>query len=78
MDIKIQNIRLDKWLFKEIRFLFQVADVVLHESQTFDLSMVLHLVTILCDRASYEPKGFMCIVCHLLVFLLLIMFSYVK
>lgn len=39
-----------------------VADVVLHEGQTFDLSMVLHLVTILCDRASYEPKGFMCIV----------------
>ncbi|KAL4567970.1 hypothetical protein LXL04_023567 [Taraxacum kok-saghyz] len=39
-----------------------VADVVLQEGQTFDLSMVLHLVTILCDRASYEPKGFMCIV----------------
>ncbi|KAI3811873.1 hypothetical protein L1987_16569 [Smallanthus sonchifolius] len=39
-----------------------VADVVLHEGQTFDLSMVLHLVTILCDRTSYEPKGFMCIV----------------
>ncbi|KAM0058466.1 putative importin-beta domain, armadillo-like helical, exportin-1/Importin-beta [Helianthus debilis subsp. tardiflorus] len=36
-----------------------VADVVLHEGQTFDLSMVLHLVTILCDRESYEPKGFM-------------------
>lgn len=39
-----------------------VADVVLQEGQTFDLSMVLHLVTILCDRPSYEPKGFMCIV----------------
>ncbi|XP_071692502.1 transportin MOS14-like isoform X2 [Rutidosis leptorrhynchoides] len=39
-----------------------VADVVLHEGQMFDLSMILHLVTILCDRASYEPKGFMCIV----------------
>lgn len=39
-----------------------VADVVLHEGQTFDLSMVLHLVTVLCDHASYEPKGFMCIV----------------
>ncbi|XP_076893088.1 transportin MOS14-like [Bidens hawaiensis] len=39
-----------------------VADVVLHEGQTFDLSMVLHLVTLLCDRESYEPKGFMCIV----------------
>ncbi|KAL8196356.1 hypothetical protein R6Q57_024651 [Mikania cordata] len=39
-----------------------VADVVLHEGHTFDLSMVLHLVTILCDSASYEPKGFICIV----------------
>nr|XP_043606998.1 transportin MOS14 isoform X2 [Erigeron canadensis] len=39
-----------------------VADVVLHEGQTFDLFMVLHLVTVLCDRESYEPKGFMCIV----------------
>ncbi|XP_076939623.1 transportin MOS14-like [Bidens hawaiensis] len=39
-----------------------VADVVLREGQTFDLSMVLHLVTILCNQESYEPKGFMCIV----------------
>lgn len=39
-----------------------VADVVMQEGQTFDLSMVLHLVTILCDRESYEPKGFICIV----------------
>ena len=53
-------------LVSMIHFLYQVADVVLHEGQTFDLSMVLHLVTILCDRASYEPKGFMCIVCHFL------------
>ncbi|KAL7611211.1 hypothetical protein Lser_V15G13410 [Lactuca serriola] len=44
-----------------------VADVVLQEGQTFDLSMVLHLVTILCDRESYEPKGFMCIVHRSLV-----------
>ncbi|KAK9052298.1 hypothetical protein SSX86_028927 [Deinandra increscens subsp. villosa] len=57
-NTKIQKIRLNKYLF----FLFQVADVVLNEGQTFDLSMVLHLVTILCDNASYEPKGFMCIV----------------
>ncbi|CAH1414880.1 unnamed protein product [Lactuca virosa] len=44
-----------------------VADVVLQEGQTFDLSMVLHLVTILCDKESYEPKGFMCIVHRSLV-----------
>ncbi|CAI9302286.1 unnamed protein product [Lactuca saligna] len=35
----------------------KVADVVLQENQTFDLSMVLHLVTMLSDMESYGPKG---------------------
>ncbi|KAA8548316.1 hypothetical protein F0562_004745 [Nyssa sinensis] len=39
-----------------------VAEVVLQEGQTFDFSMVMHLVTILSSRASDELKGFMCIV----------------
>ncbi|XP_028118876.1 uncharacterized protein LOC114315996 isoform X8 [Camellia sinensis] len=40
----------------------QVAEVVLPEGQTFDFSMVMHLVTILSNRSSDELKGFMCIV----------------
>uniref|UniRef100_A0A5B7BA30 Putative importin-13 isoform X2 n=1 Tax=Davidia involucrata TaxID=16924 RepID=A0A5B7BA30_DAVIN len=39
-----------------------VAEVVLQEGQSFDFSMVMHLVTILSSRASDELKGFMCIV----------------
>ncbi|CAL5325533.1 unnamed protein product [Camellia sinensis] len=39
-----------------------VAEVVLPEGQTFDFSMVMHLVTILSNRSSDELKGFMCIV----------------
>ncbi|XP_059669896.1 transportin MOS14 isoform X3 [Cornus florida] len=39
-----------------------VAEVVLQEGQAFDLSMIMHLVTILSSRASDELKGFICIV----------------
>ncbi|KAG5534611.1 hypothetical protein RHGRI_022662 [Rhododendron griersonianum] len=39
-----------------------VADVVLQEGQTFDFSVIMHLVTILSSRASNELKGFVCIV----------------
>ncbi|KAH7852386.1 hypothetical protein Vadar_024244 [Vaccinium darrowii] len=39
-----------------------VAEVVLQEGQTFDFSVIMHLVTILSSRASDELKGFMCIV----------------
>ncbi|KAE9446110.1 hypothetical protein C3L33_22060, partial [Rhododendron williamsianum] len=35
-----------------------VADVVLQEGQTFDFSVIMHLVTILSSRASNELKGF--------------------
>ncbi|XP_028119066.1 uncharacterized protein LOC114315996 isoform X11 [Camellia sinensis] len=43
-------------------FIQKVAEVVLPEGQTFDFSMVMHLVTILSNRSSDELKGFMCIV----------------
>ncbi|XP_058179834.1 transportin MOS14 isoform X2 [Rhododendron vialii] len=39
-----------------------VAEVVLQEGQTFDFSVIMHLVTILSSRASNELKGFVCIV----------------
>ncbi|XP_074333449.1 transportin MOS14 isoform X3 [Apium graveolens] len=39
-----------------------VAEVVLKEMQTVDLSVVTHLMTILTSRNSDELKGFMCIV----------------
>ncbi|KAM7512663.1 hypothetical protein LguiB_011538 [Lonicera macranthoides] len=39
-----------------------VAEVVLQEGQPFDLSIVMHLVSILSNRISDELKGFMCIV----------------
>ncbi|KAK3009097.1 hypothetical protein RJ639_015257 [Escallonia herrerae] len=39
-----------------------VAEVVLQEGRTFDLSMVMHLVTILTSRSSDELKGFIRIV----------------
>ncbi|XP_052188818.1 transportin MOS14 isoform X3 [Diospyros lotus] len=39
-----------------------VAEVVLQEGQTFDFSVIMHLVTILSSMASEEIKGFMCIV----------------
>ncbi|KAK3013716.1 hypothetical protein RJ639_008424 [Escallonia herrerae] len=39
-----------------------VAEVVLQEGRTFDLSMVIHLVTILTSRSSDELKGFIRIV----------------
>lgn len=72
-DVFLQKIFFGGWLSSNVQIPWKevetrmyalnvVADVVLQEGQTFDLSMVLHLVTILCDRASYEPKGFMCIV----------------
>ncbi|KAG5535348.1 hypothetical protein RHGRI_023196 [Rhododendron griersonianum] len=38
-----------------------VAEVVLQEGQTFDFSVIMHLVTILSSRASNELKGFVCI-----------------
>ncbi|CAK9166201.1 unnamed protein product [Ilex paraguariensis] len=39
-----------------------VAEVFLKGSETFDFSIVMHLVTILSSRTSDELKGFMCIV----------------
>lgn len=45
---------------------FQVAEVVLQETQTVNLSVVTHLMTILTSRNSEELKGFMCIVCHMI------------
>ncbi|XP_057489374.1 transportin MOS14 isoform X2 [Actinidia eriantha] len=39
-----------------------VAEAVLQEGQSFDFSMIMHLVTILSTRSSDELKGFMCIV----------------
>ncbi|XP_021736092.1 transportin MOS14-like isoform X1 [Chenopodium quinoa] len=39
-----------------------VAEVVIQESVKFDFSVIMHLVTILSNRTSNEPKGFMCIV----------------
>lgn len=46
--------------------MFQVAEVVMQEMQTVDLSVFAHLMTILTGRNSDELKGFMCIVCHML------------
>ncbi|KAL2939584.1 Transportin MOS14 [Bienertia sinuspersici] len=39
-----------------------VAEVVIQESKKFDLSIIMHLVTVLSSGTSNEPKGFMCIV----------------
>lgn len=39
-----------------------VAEVVLQEGQSFDLSVIMHLVTILSSGTHEEPKGFICIV----------------
>ncbi|GAB4848593.1 hypothetical protein Ancab_003300 [Ancistrocladus abbreviatus] len=39
-----------------------VAEVVLQDGQNCNLSVILHLVTILSSGASDQPKGFMCIV----------------
>ncbi|KAL5581494.1 hypothetical protein UlMin_013936 [Ulmus minor] len=39
-----------------------VAEVVLHEAQTFDFSMVIELVNLSSTRTSDELKGFMCVV----------------
>jgi len=40
----------------------QVAEVAVQEGQKFDLSIVLHLVSILSSGTSDEGKGFICIV----------------
>ncbi|GAV85541.1 LOW QUALITY PROTEIN: Xpo1 domain-containing protein [Cephalotus follicularis] len=39
-----------------------VSEVVLHEGQTFDFSVIMQLVSMLSTRPSNELKGFMCIV----------------
>ncbi|KAK2968841.1 hypothetical protein RJ640_028234 [Escallonia rubra] len=49
-------------VFAVVFQLFNVAEVVLQEGRTFDLSMVMHLVTILTSRSSDELKGFIRIV----------------
>ncbi|KAB1211378.1 Transportin-3 [Morella rubra] len=49
-------------LYISASHLKQVAEVVLQEGQTFDLSVIMQLVTILSVRPSDELKGFMCIV----------------
>lgn len=39
-----------------------VAELVIQESQKFDLSLIMHLVTILSSGSSNKSTGFMCIV----------------
>lgn len=40
----------------------QVAELVIQESQKFDLSLIMHLVTLLSSGSSSKSTGFMCIV----------------
>lgn len=50
-----------------ISFLFQIAEVIMTEAQDIDFSFVIHLVTILSSRPQNDAKGFMRLVCIILL-----------
>lgn len=50
-----------------ISFLFQIAEVNITEAQEIDFSFVIHLVTILSSRPRDDAKGFMRLVCVILL-----------